>query len=66
MKTVIKLKGMACSGCSTNVEKALGALTGVLRASADHRSGEVTVEHDGKVDEGTLRKAIAEAGYDPL
>ena len=50
-----KVKGMNCSHCSANAQKALLAVEGVTSAEVDHRTGEAYVE-------GTaLREALAEA-----
>ncbi len=65
METVIKAEGMACGGCSANIEKALTSLDGVEEASADHRDGTVRVRHDRRVTEQDIRKAVSAAGYGP-
>jgi len=62
MPTTVTVGGMACGGCETNVEEALGAVEGVERADADHGAGAVVVE--GDADGDAILAAIEAAGYD--
>ncbi len=66
METLIKVEGMACGGCSANIERELTSLEGVDEAYADHRDGTVRVLHDPKVSEQDIRRAVSAAGYQPL
>lgn len=62
----IAVDGMSCDGCATRVRTALEAVAGVDRAEADHEADAVDVHYDpasAEVDD--LRRAIAEAGYEP-
>ena len=60
------MNGMSCSHCKACVEKAVRALDGVEFAEADVSKKELRVEwHDvHDVDEGALRKAVEEAGFE--
>jgi copper chaperone len=57
-----KVEGMTCGHCAQTVTKAVEALPAVERAVVDLKAGEVAVE--GNADEGAVRQAIADAGYD--
>lgn len=62
--TMLKFKvdGMTCGHCAQTVTKAVEALPRVERAVVDLKAGEVTVQ--GDADEGAVRQAIEDAGYD--
>lgn len=66
METRIKVKGMACGGCSANLERAMNEVKGVDDVKASHKDGVVVVVHDGTVDVDILRKAIKDAGYETV
>lgn len=61
-----RVNGMSCSHCKACVEKAVRVLDGVESAEADVSKKELCVEwHDAHdVDEGALRKAVEEAGFE--
>lgn len=63
MKKVMKIEGMSCEHCSGRVEKALNAMTGVA-AKVDLAAGTAAVEIDGAVEDGALKAAVEDAGYD--
>ena len=58
----INVKGMTCGHCAQTVTKAVEAVPAVERAVVDLKTGEVAVE--GNADEGAVRQAITDAGYD--
>jgi copper chaperone len=58
----LNVAGMTCGHCAQTVTKAVEAVPAVKRAVVDLKAGEVAVE--GNADEGTVRQAIADAGYD--
>lgn len=58
----LKVSGMTCGHCAQTVTKAVEALPSVERALVDLKTGEVTVE--GSAEEGAIRKAIENAGYE--
>lgn len=63
-QTTISVDGMSCGGCEQNVVDALDGVDGVSDSSADHETGEVTVDHDPDVaDEATIGATIEDAGY---
>lgn len=59
--------GMTCDHCVRSVTESLSALagvTGVTGVAVDLASGRVTVSGDGPVDDGSVREAVIEAGYE--
>ncbi len=61
---VFRVEGMSCASCTGRVEKALKARPGVLEASVNLSSEEVTVRYlDGVMEAEGLKEAAAAAGY---
>lgn len=58
----LKVDGMTCGGCAKSVTRAVEAVPAVERALVDLATGEVSVE--GTADEGAVRQAIEDAGYE--
>lgn len=65
MKKVIKIKGMMCDHCKMHVEKALNAIPGVS-AKVDLSAGEAEVSLAAPVSDENLKKAVVDAGYEPV
>ncbi len=64
---IIKVKGMMCGHCEKTVQDAALGVTGVTKASSDFKKGEVKVSFDTLVtDLETIRKAIADSGYEVI
>ncbi|MEE4116684.1 MAG: permease [Marinilabiliaceae bacterium] len=61
----IKVEGMTCNHCKSNVESALSSLEGIRSASADIRSGDVVIDADS-IDERLVREKIESIGYKVL
>lgn len=61
--TVLKVIGMSCGSCASNVSAAVWELPEVRRVHVDLGSGHVTVTTDETVDPSVLRAAIESAGY---
>ena len=62
MENVFKVKGMNCSHCKANVERAAAAVEGVTLAEADLATGTLRVE--GTADRKAVIEAITAAGYE--
>lgn len=63
-EATITVKGMTCSGCEFNIEKAVKKLKGIIKVKADHKAGKAHVlfkEGQVKIDE--VMQAINKAGY---
>lgn len=61
---VLKVTGMTCGGCTSNVTRALKALSGVGDVQVSLSAGEAAVqydEHATSIDQ--LRSAVTAAGY---
>ena len=62
--TVVKIRGMECSGCSAAVENAVRSIRGVTEATADLQSETAEVLYDDDI--ATLREikqAVEMAGF---
>lgn len=64
-QTVVQIGGMACSGCSNAVQKALENQEGVSKAAVDLENGTALIIHQpDSVSADDFKKAIEEAGYE--
>ena len=60
----IKVTGMTCGGCSSNVTKALRAIDGLDNVIVSLSDANATVQYDEKLTSPEqLKSAIKEAGY---
>lgn len=65
MKKVIHINGMMCDHCKAHVEKALNSIAGVsAKVDLAKKMAEVTLSTN--VSDETLKKAVADAGYEPV
>ena len=62
----IPVRGMSCASCVDKVEHALRSVDGVLNASVNLASERATVEMTATTPLATLRRAVRDAGYEPL
>ena len=61
---LLKVTGMTCGGCTSNVTDALKAVTGVGDVRVSLRDGEATVQYDERVTSlDKLKSAVKGAGY---
>lgn len=58
------VKGMTCEHCVSAVTAEVGRIDGVTGVEVDLATGSVTVTSDTALDEGAVREAVDEAGYD--
>ena len=64
-KILIPVEGMTCGGCTSSVERALNAHTGIQKATASLEGANVEVEFDSAViAQGQIEEAIRDAGFD--
>jgi Cu+-exporting ATPase len=63
-KIVLPIKGMACFGCATKIEKSLGKVAGVKEPSVNFATEKATIVADESVPLSALLKAIRDRGYD--
>lgn len=66
MEKTLRIEGMMCMHCEEHVCKALEALDGVEKATADHASGTATVTLTKEVPDEVLARAVVAAGYTVL
>ena len=64
-KKTIAVIGMACAGCAANVEKRLGQIDGVAKASVNFAARTALVEYDPqKTSPKVMKDEVQKAGYD--
>ncbi len=61
--TEFVVTGMVCSGCSGTVEKLAAGVAGVSAASADAKTGSLTVSHDGSANLDAVQEAVRGGGF---
>ncbi|NLI22531.1 MAG: heavy-metal-associated domain-containing protein [Clostridiales bacterium] len=64
MEKTVMIEGMSCNHCKMHVEKALGALPGVKKATVDLAAKNAKVELTAEVSDAAIRDAVSEAGYE--
>jgi Cu+-exporting ATPase len=62
MKHTYKVIGMSCSGCQTNVEKALSGLNEVTHVSVDLKKSEATIEMKKHIPLEKLQETLLKSG----
>lgn len=62
--TTYRVQGMTCEHCVGAVTSALAELDGVTDVSVDLDSGQAKVTSEQPLDEGAVREAVDEAGYE--
>lgn len=63
----LNIEGMTCASCAQTVEKTVGKLTGVSKASVNLATEKLSVEYDEhQLSENEIQKAVADAGYKAL
>lgn len=64
-QTVVQIGGMACSGCTNAVQKALENQEGVTKAAVDLENETALITHQpDSVSTDGFKQAIEEAGYE--
>ena len=63
-KEVLNISGMTCGGCTTEVTRALKAVSGVDDVDVSLSAGEATVKYDERqTSPDQLKSAVKSAGY---
>jgi copper chaperone len=61
---ILKVTGMTCGGCTSNVTRALQAIEGVDDVKVSLSAGEATVQYDERATStDQLKSAVTDAGY---
>ncbi|WPC39485.1 heavy-metal-associated domain-containing protein [Clostridium sp. JS66] len=64
MKKKMIVQGMSCGHCVNHVKTALEELEGVTNVSVDLDSKIAIIEADREIEDGDIRSAVEDAGYD--
>lgn len=62
MTHTYSVKGMTCSGCATNVRKALESVPGITKVEVLQAGGKAVVTMDKHVDTAVLQQAVKQFG----
>ncbi|HJN02159.1 MAG TPA: heavy metal translocating P-type ATPase [Nitrospinota bacterium] len=66
-KVIIPVRGMTCASCVSAIEKVVGSLKGVSKASVNFATEKTAVDYDPSVTRlSEIKKTIINAGYEPL
>jgi copper chaperone CopZ len=62
----VKVSGMHCEGCNSNLQKSLAKIDGIQNISPDFKNGEVSLQFDeNKINLEKIRGAIRRVGFIP-
>lgn len=61
---LIKVEGMACSGCENRIQNALKTVDGVISVVANYGDGTVKVILNSEIEENILKEKIEDLGFD--
>ena len=62
-RTVVRVEGMDCASCAVTVERRVGQIPGIHRATVNFAAGRLDAEHDAAVAVEQIEKAVRDAGY---
>lgn len=64
-EVTIKIEGMSCVHCQTNVKKAITSVSGVSSAEVDLDNGKAIVQYDpANTDLDKIKSAVEDVGYE--
>lgn len=66
MKTIISIKGMTCSACSSGLEKYLKKQKGIEDATVNLVMATASIEHEEQITLDDLARFVHEAGFESL
>lgn len=61
---ILKVNGMMCEGCENRVKNSLKNIEGVKEVTADHNTGNVTVNANDEVSKELIIETIEDIGYE--
>lgn len=64
MTKKVFIEGMTCGHCASHVEEALKEVNGIKTAKVDLMGKVAVIELDHEVDDGKIKAAVEEAGYE--
>ncbi len=62
-KLKIRIEGMHCASCASNIERSLRKVNGVKEATVSVIGKKAFVQCDENIPQEELKKAVARAGY---
>lgn len=66
-RATLKLRGMSCAACASNIEQAIRSVPGVVECAVNFGAEQATVTYDPqRTDLGQIQAAVSEAGYASL
>ena len=63
VQETVRIEGMMCPHCEARIEKAVGALDGVIAVKADHTKGAAVITATVLPDSDKIKKAVEEQDY---
>ena len=61
---IIKVEGMACSGCENRIQNAVKQIEGAEQVIASHKDGAVKVTLNKEIDENAIKEKIEDIGFE--
>lgn len=62
-KLKVKISGMHCASCASNVERSMKSVEGVKSCSVSAVTSTAFIEAEDNVEEKEIEKAVAKPGY---
>ena len=64
-KIKLKIEGMHCASCASNIEKSLKKIAGIKTANVNLllKKGTIELEENSNIPDDELKKAVARVGY---
>ena len=66
MEKKMRIDGMKCMHCKTNVEKALGAVDGVISAEVNLEEKTAVIRMGKDISDQVLMDAVKAKGFEPI
>ena len=63
MKIKLKIEGMHCASCASNIERSLKKISGVKEANVSLMTRKGIVESEEDISDEDLKKAVSRTGY---
>ena len=66
LETIVKVDGMMCGLCESNIEDAIRSHFQVRKVSSSHSKGQTVIRSQEALDQAQLRQVIDATGYKAL
>lgn len=60
---ILNVEGMMCGGCEKRIQNAVSSIEGVIKVSANHENGTVTVSVTQEIDQNKIKEKIENIGF---